>query len=118
MEKSFIAPRTPIEEMLSGIWCDVLSLRDVGIHDNFFELGGHSLLATHVMSRLRIPFHMEIPLRSLFEMPTIAGLAVRIVQKQAEDTDSEEMARILDQLEKSAPEPVSGFKEIENKRYE
>ncbi|MDD1749281.1 MAG: amino acid adenylation domain-containing protein, partial [Methanothrix sp.] len=103
----FVAPRTPIEEMLAGIWCDVLGLKEVGINDNFFELGGHSLLATRVMSRLRKAFQVEIPLRSLFEMPTIAGLAVRIAQTQAEATDPEEMDRLLAELEVPPSDTIS-----------
>jgi len=98
-EEPFVAPRTPIEEMLAGIWCDVLGLKEVGIHDNFFEVGGQSLLATQVISRLRKALQAEIPLRSLFEMPTIAELAIRIAQSQAEDTDPEEMDRLLAELE-------------------
>jgi len=117
-EDSFIAPRTPIEEMLAGIWCDVLGLKKVGIHDNFFELGGHSLLATQVMSRLRKAFQVEIPLRSLFEMPTIEGLAIRIAQSQAEDTDPEEVSRILAELEASAPDSASGSGVTEEDRHE
>jgi acyl carrier protein len=76
----FVAPRTPVEEVLAGIWAAVLGLEQVGIHDNFFELGGHSLKATQVMSRLRHTFQVELPLRTLFEMPTIAGLAEAIEQ--------------------------------------
>ena len=79
-ENAFVAPRTPIENVLAGIWCEILGLKEVGIHDNFFELGGHSLLATQVMSRLRKAFEVEIPLRTLFEKPTIAGLAIRIAR--------------------------------------
>ena len=71
----FVAPSTPIEEMLAGIWSEVLGLEQVSIHDNFFELGGHSLLATQVMSRLRQVFAIELSLRRLFEDPTIARLA-------------------------------------------
>jgi len=73
--QSYVAARTPIEEMLAKIWGEVLSLERVGIYDNFFNLGGHSLKATQVMSRLRQAFHVEIPLRNLFETPTVAGLA-------------------------------------------
>jgi amino acid adenylation domain-containing protein len=118
MEESFVSPRTPIEEMLAGIWCDVLGLKKVGIHDNFFELGGHSLLATQVMSRLRNVFHVEIPLRSLFENPTIAGLTLRIAQSQALDTEPEEMNRLLAELEISASCTASESGVIEEKRHE
>ena len=74
-QNSGIAPRTPVEEVLRGIWTHVLGLESVGIEENFFELGGHFLLATQVMSRVRAAFGRELPLRRLFEMPTIAQLA-------------------------------------------
>ena len=75
---TFVAPRTPIEEMLAGIWAEVLRLDQVGIHDNFFELGGHSLLATQVISRLRDTFQVDVPIRSLFEITTVATLVERL----------------------------------------
>jgi len=70
-----VAPRTQVEEGLAKIWGEVLKLDRVGIHDNFFNLGGHSLKATQVMSQLREVFQVEMPLRNLFEYPTVAGLA-------------------------------------------
>ncbi len=72
------APCTPIEELLAGIWCEVLGVKRVGIHDNFFELGGHSLLATRVVARVRDSLSIDVPVRSLFEAPTVAALAGRI----------------------------------------
>jgi len=77
-QEDFAAPRTPVEASLARIWSEVLKLQKVGIHDNFFDLGGHSLLATQVISRIRGVFNLEIPLRTLFELPTIAELAVAV----------------------------------------
>jgi acyl carrier protein len=76
--ESHSTPRTPVEEIVTGIWEQVLRVDRVGIHDNFFELGGHSLLATQVVSRLRNAFGVEIPLIKLFEAPTVAEIAREI----------------------------------------
>ncbi|MCP4655333.1 MAG: amino acid adenylation domain-containing protein, partial [bacterium] len=80
IERGIATPRDPVEELLVGIWGDVLgaSAGDrIGVHDNFFDLGGHSLLATQVISRIRDLWGVELELRSIFETPTIAGLAAR-----------------------------------------
>nr|AXN93624.1 PuwG [Symplocastrum muelleri NIVA-CYA 644] len=71
---SFVSPSTPTQQAIADIFTEVLSIKQVSIHDNFFELGGHSLLATQVISRLRQIFQIELPLRCLFESPTIAEL--------------------------------------------
>ncbi|BAY50137.1 amino acid adenylation domain-containing protein (plasmid) [Scytonema sp. HK-05] len=83
--KKYIAPRTPIEEMLAQIWAQVLKVELVGIYDNFFELGGHSLLATQLVSRIRNIFKVELPLRELFVAATVAELAHLIGQLQQQN---------------------------------
>ncbi|HEX8348925.1 MAG TPA: condensation domain-containing protein, partial [Hymenobacter sp.] len=77
-EGAYVAPQTAAEEMLAGIWTDVLEVKQVSIHDNFFDLGGHSLLATQLISRLRDTFCVEFPLRGLFDSPTVASLSERL----------------------------------------
>jgi amino acid adenylation domain-containing protein len=72
------APRTPVEEVTAEIWAQVLRLPAVGIHDDFFGLGGHSLLGTQVVSRMRDSFGVDVSLRSLFETPTVAGVAAAV----------------------------------------
>ncbi len=79
-QTDFVAPRTPEEEILAGIWQEILHLPQVGVHHNFFELGGHSLLATQLMSRIEEAFGVELPLKDLFEAPTIAQLTLKIEQ--------------------------------------
>jgi len=82
-ERSYIAPHTPTEQSLALIWSTVLGAEQVGITDNFFEMGGHSLMAMQVVARIRRVFDVEIPIRSLFEDPTIKGLAIAVEEARA-----------------------------------
>ena len=86
LKETFVAPRTPIEEVLAAIWAEILKLEQVGVYDNFFELGGHSLLATQMISHVRKAFQVELPLRRLFELPTVASIAEVIDSLKDDDT--------------------------------
>jgi amino acid adenylation domain-containing protein len=99
LDNPYVAPRTPMEETLAEIWARVLDLDQIGINDNFFELGGHSLLATQVISRVINTFRVKVPLRSLFQAPTVADMAVVIVQNQVEKAESKDIDHMLTELE-------------------
>jgi acyl carrier protein len=109
LEAQHVAPRTEVERTIANIWQDVLQIEKAGIHDNFFELGGHSLLATLLISRLREAFQVELPLRSLFEMPTVAELSVTITQRKAEQADNHTLARMLAELDQLSADEVKAL---------
>ncbi|MDQ2869304.1 MAG: amino acid adenylation domain-containing protein [Acidobacteriota bacterium] len=92
--RPYVTARTPSEEKVAATWQDVLRLERVGAEDNFFDLGGHSLLVTQVVARLRKIFRRDLPIRWLFEAPTVSELAGRIDASEQED-----LARMLDDLE-------------------
>src|SRR6185295_7364439 len=91
--ESFVAPRDPLEQILAEIWAQVLRVESVGVFDHFFELGGHSLLATQALARIRETFEIELQLRSLFEEPTVAGLAATL--RNSPDADKVEKTAAL-----------------------
>jgi acyl carrier protein len=99
LENPYVAPRSPVEEALTEIWAEVLDLGQVGINDSFFELGGHSLMATQVISRVINTFRVKVPLRSLFQAPTIADMALAIVQNQVEKAEGKDIELMLAELE-------------------
>jgi acyl carrier protein len=99
LEQAFVAPRNDVEQTLANIWAEVLHLDQIGINDNFFDLGGHSLLATQVISRVQVAFNVELPLRAIFENPTVAGLGMTLEQAQADMAGEAELLRVLEELE-------------------
>ena len=99
LDAPYVAPRNPIEEVLSEIFAEVLRLERVGINDNFFELGGHSLLATQLVSRVRKDFQPDLPLRKIFEAPTVAALAALLVAGEPSPGQFEKRAETLRTIE-------------------
>ena len=103
----YVAPRTPLEEGIARIWEELLGIDRAGIHDDFFALGGDSLVAMRLTSKLGRTFGVEVPLRSLFEQPTVADLAALVDQRQIEragNADAEALNRLLAEIEGLADE--------------
>jgi acyl carrier protein len=82
---------TPVEQALAGIWAEVLGLERVGVHDNFFELGGHSLLVAQLVSRVRATFGAHLPVRTVFEHPTVVSLSEAIEVARRRPGEPEEV---------------------------
>ncbi|MFC1718136.1 AMP-binding protein [Candidatus Poribacteria bacterium] len=106
LDTPFVAPRSPVEETLAEIWSQVLDLDEVGVHDSFFELGGHSLLVTQIVSRVASTFRVKVPLRSLFQSPTVADIAVVISQNQLAEMEHKDIDRMLTELEMLSDEEL------------
>ena len=104
-EAPHVAPRTEVEELLLGIWVDVFERERISVHDRFADLGGHSLLAIQIIARAREAFDAEVPLRAIFEAPTIAGLAERIEIAMREG-DGEEAPPVV-RVSREEPLPLS-----------
>jgi len=105
LAQRYVAPRTTTEELLAGMWVDILAVERVGIHDHFFELGGHSLLATQIVSRIRSAFHIELPLRTLFDSPTVSELAAAVDEMRTKAAGPQPPPMIP--LPKEGPLPLS-----------
>ena len=99
LDAPFVAPRNAIEEVLVEIFAEVLGVERVGVNDNFFDLGGHSLLATQLVSRVRKDFQPDLPLRKIFEAPTVAALAALLVAGESSPGHFEKRAETLRRVE-------------------
>jgi hypothetical protein len=98
------APRSHLEETLARIWSEVLKIEPIGAGDNFFDLGGHSLLATQVAARVQSALDLDLPVRRLFEAPTIADLALAVVVTRAERIDEDVVEAVLAEVENTPVE--------------
>jgi acyl-CoA synthetase (AMP-forming)/AMP-acid ligase II/acyl carrier protein len=95
----YVAPRNETEAKLAEIWAYVLSVKQVSIHDNFFELGGHSLLALKAVSRIRQQLGIDLPLATIFEIPNVAQMAVKLSEIQVSSLGDDELAKLLQEIE-------------------
>jgi amino acid adenylation domain-containing protein len=99
VKTSFLSPRTIFEKKVAGIWSELFGIDKIGIYDNFFKLGGHSLLATRLVNRILNIFQVQLPLKTLWEAPTIAEMAAAILQAKADRLDEQELNEILEKIE-------------------
>ena len=99
LAEPFAAPRTPAEQELAKIWREVLGLDQVGIYDSFFDLGGHSLAASRVISRVIESFQLDLPLKALFDAPTVVEMAKVIMENEAKQVTEKDLERILGEIE-------------------
>jgi len=111
--ESYVEPTTAVQELVAQIWRELLRVERVGVTDNFFELGGHSLLGTVVVSRVRATFQIELPLQSLFETPTVAGLAETIERHLIEQSDAQQMTEMMQGLEHLSDEEIRALLSVE-----
>ncbi|MBD0372898.1 MAG: non-ribosomal peptide synthetase, partial [Pyrinomonadaceae bacterium] len=109
IESEYVAPRTTAEQLMAEVWARVLKLERVGMRDNFFEIGGHSLLATQLISQVRDVFRTELPLRRLFEEPTIEGLLKEIAHAWGGMEIVEEIARTVKEIEQLPDDAVKAL---------
>jgi len=107
----YVVPRTIVEEVLVGLWQDVLGAKQVGVYDNFFELGGHSLLAMQLMSRLRQSFGVELPLRALFESPSVAQIAQLLARVEETPGRIEKIAAAIKKVQNMSTEEKDEIRE-------
>jgi acyl transferase domain-containing protein/acyl carrier protein len=105
-DADYVAPGSELEQSVAAIWEELFGLQRVGLRDNFFELGGNSLLAIQLVSRARKDFQIELALNSLFEAPTVEGLAAAIELSRVREKENEEIERLLREIESLGPDEL------------
>jgi amino acid adenylation domain-containing protein/non-ribosomal peptide synthase protein (TIGR01720 family) len=103
-DSPYVAPRTPAEEVVAGVWAEVLGRERIGVDDDFFELGGHSLVATRIISTIRYLFKVDIPVSAIFKASTVAGLTSYLMDLETKPGRIEKTARLVQQIKMMSPE--------------
>ena len=111
LETTYVAPENEIQQAIADIWRQLFGIERVGIHDDFFDLGGHSLLATRIVTRLRQSFRVQLPLRSLFDHPTVAGLAQE-VSRGLDETEEQKLVKVSSPHAETAQELLSKIDQL------
>ena len=118
LQTPYVAPQNETQRQIATIWQSLLGIEQIGIHDNFIDLGGHSLLGTKLIIRLRDTFHVDISLRTLFAEPTVAGLALVILQKNAERIDDARLLQDLADIEHLTDDEVQALLAADSQQTE
>ncbi|HVG11012.1 MAG TPA: amino acid adenylation domain-containing protein [Thermoanaerobaculia bacterium] len=116
LSTAWVAPEGEREQAVAGIWEEFLGIQGIGAHDNFFELGGHSLMATQIASRMRATFQAEFTIARFFEDPTVAGLAASLSPPAGGSGDSEQLSRLLEEVEGLSDEELDALLAAEEAR--
>ncbi len=106
---AYVEPGNPVESVLTRIWTELLERDRVGINDNFFEIGGHSILATRVISRIRENFEVQLPIRHLFDSPTITGIADIMLSDSSQKARLQETAELIMQIDGLSEEELDAL---------
>jgi acyl carrier protein len=102
----YVPPKDEVEAAMTALWEELFGLQRLSVNDNFFELGGNSLLGIQLISRVRKDFQIELPLSTLFETPTAAGLAAAIAEARLREKEAEEIERLLREIESLSPDEL------------
>jgi acyl carrier protein len=105
-EGDYVPPKDEVEVTMAALWEELFGIQRLSVDDNFFELGGNSLLGIQLISRVRKDFQVELPLSTLFETPTAAGLAAAIAETRLREKEAEEIERLLREIESLSPDEL------------